>query len=153
MSSAFRPRAVRSAAAFLLLVFPLVLVGCAGKGEVSGKVTFAGKPLQFGSVQFQSADGLVVPGKIEPDGTYKVSGVPTGTARISVNSVDEEGAIAFNKAVSAGSKNVDPTKPGKMPKGRLEDFNKIPGKFNEFSSSGLSYDVKSGQQVYDIELK
>lgn len=151
MPSASPSRAARCAAAFVLLIAPAILVGCAGKGDVSGKVTHNGKLLPYGSVQFQSADGLIVPGTIGSDGTYRVSGVPTGTAKISVNCVDDEGAIAFAKAMSAAAK--DPANKSAKPKGKLEDFNKIPGKFNDFTTSGLSYDVKSGQQTYDIDLK
>ena len=35
----------------------------------------------------------------------------------------------------------------------LEDFNKIPGKFSDFSTSGLTYEVKSGPQTHDLELE
>ncbi|HEV3260307.1 MAG TPA: hypothetical protein VG013_25860, partial [Gemmataceae bacterium] len=41
--------------AFGLLV--IIAVGCQGKGDVSGKVTYKDKPLVFGTVLFEGNDG------------------------------------------------------------------------------------------------
>jgi hypothetical protein len=55
--------------------------GCQGTGDVSGKVTFQGKPLVFGTVLFEGSNGALRQGNIEKDGSYVVSGVATAEAK------------------------------------------------------------------------
>ena len=140
--------APRIAAAILLAVALSLAAGCGrGKGDVSGKVTYNGKPLPFGNVQFISPAGNV-PGEIKPDGTYSVTGVPVGLSKIAVNCQDPAYAD-YMKALSASIKDKNVPKP----KGNPEDFDKIPRKYFDPEQSGLTYEVKSGAQTYDIDLK
>src|SRR5438132_3725963 len=74
---------VRSALTITLLT---PIVGCGGKGDVSGQVTFKGKPLVFGTVQFEANDKTFKQGNINRDGTYSIDGVPVGEAKVAVNS-------------------------------------------------------------------
>ena len=124
-----------------------ILAGCGpSKGDISGKVMYKGAPLPTGHVQFQSPAGAFV-GEIGPDGSYTVKGVPTGSSKISITCQKEgyaEHMIALSKASKEG---------GKPPPGKPEDFDLIPTKYTDFTTSGLSYDVKSGENKHDIELK
>ncbi len=64
----------------------LVLVGGCGKpstGEVSGKVTFRGEPVNSGTIAFIGDDGRVTSAMIE-GGSYHAK-VPLGPVRITVN--------------------------------------------------------------------
>ncbi len=142
----FAPRRV---AAVVFAVTLSIVAGCGGgKGDVSGKVTYNGKALTFGNVQFLSPGGAF-PAEIGPDGSYSVSGVPVGISKIAVTSRDEEGFIKYMKARSAAGK--DKTAP--MPKGNPEDYDKIPSKYGDTGQSGLTFEVKTGQQTFNIDLK
>ncbi|WP_145434122.1 hypothetical protein [Lacipirellula limnantheis] len=64
----------------LLLSVALVglaaLSGCSDKpavAPVSGKVTYNGKPMPYGSVGFQPAQGQPAGAAIQPDGTFRLS--------------------------------------------------------------------------------
>jgi hypothetical protein len=150
MSSVFRVVTPRCAIVALLVSVSLATAGCGGKGDVTGKVSYNGQPLPYGNVQFQSANGSVHIGDIQPDGTYTIKGVPTGSVKISVTCMDPAG-VEFAKQMSAASK--DPSNAKAKPTGKLEDFNKIPGQYNDFSTSELTFDIKSGTQTHNIDLK
>lgn len=137
----------RVALVALVAVALTLVTGCGGKGTVTGKVTYAGKALPYGSVQFQGSGGVLV-GEIQPDGSYTVSGVGTGSAKISVTCQDPKYAD-YMRAVSAAAR--DPK--GPKPKGRPEDFDKIPSRYSDFEQSGLTYEVKGGTQTHNIDLK
>src|SRR5205814_6625446 len=53
----------------------LAATGCGGRGDVSGKVTYKGKPLVGGTVQFEACDNVLKQGNINGDGTYSLRGV------------------------------------------------------------------------------
>src|SRR5205809_302458 len=72
----------------VLSVLMLVAVGCAGRGDVSGKVTYKGKALVFGTVQMEAADKTFKQANIESDGTFSIPGVPVGEARVAVSSTN-----------------------------------------------------------------
>jgi hypothetical protein len=56
----------------------------AGDGKVSGIVTYKGKPLAAGKIVFHLKDGEFVGTKVKEDGTYRLSRVPEGTWKITV---------------------------------------------------------------------
>jgi hypothetical protein len=56
----------------------------AGDGKVSGVVTYKGKPLAEGKIVFHLKDGEFVGAKVRADGTYRLSRVPEGTWKITV---------------------------------------------------------------------
>jgi len=134
-------------AAVLVASLPL-LTGCGGgTGSVSGKVMYNGTALPYGSVQFMTPGGAFV-SEIGSDGSYSLSSLPIGSATISVTCQDPKYAD-YMKQLSASGR--DPKIP--KPKGRPEDYSKIPSKYSDFNTSGLTYEVKSGAHTYNIELK
>src|SRR5438105_1766209 len=66
----------------------LAAAGCGGRWDVSGKVSYQGKPLVWGSVQFEGSDNLIKQANLNPDGTYSVTGVATGEAKVAVSSIN-----------------------------------------------------------------
>src|SRR5215475_5718606 len=61
------------------------IVGCgASNGDVTGKVTYQGKNVASGTVLIVGSDSLPYYGTIHDDGTYTVSRVPAGLAKIAV---------------------------------------------------------------------
>jgi len=123
----------------------LVAVGCQGKGDVSGKVTYKGKPLAFGTVQFEGSDGGLRQGNIETDGSYFVSGVATGEAKVAVSSRNPKSSD-FIPIQREGQKKPPPPpdRPGWFP---------IPEKYEAPYKSGLTYVIKGGANTIDVELK
>jgi hypothetical protein len=116
---------------------------------VKGKVTYNGKALDGGHVQFMGADNLRMAADIAKDGTYSIVAVPTGTVKVAVSYVDAK-AGDFFKALSAASRGGDASA---LPKGDPEQFHRVPQKFWDFPTSGLTAEIKPGVNTLDIHLK
>ena len=152
----------------LALSLIIVAAGCGAKGTVTGKVTYQGKTLRMGTVNYvNEKTGKTYTGTIGDDGTYTVKQVPAGPAKISVVSrpVSMGGEKGGNRGTGAprGATFKPPkdapqdTKPKDM--GALDptEQNKkhipIPEKYEHVDTSELTYEVKSGSQDHPIELK
>lgn len=123
----------------------LMLSGCIGEkvetGTVQGKVTYNGKPLKFGSVMLQPASGggKAATGKVQSDGTFKLStkgtegieGVHVGTHRIRIT------------CFPAQNPNFNQSSKGELALGK----SLIPTKYNNFGASGLTTEVVAGENV------
>jgi hypothetical protein len=140
-SFGFFPRRIaHSVLAFSMLA---LVVGCGGStGSVSGKVTYQGKPLPGGYVNFmsQGEQSVTKTSGIKADGSYSVSGLPVGAAKISV------------QGLSARRLADLPGQGGKDEKVQQQEVF-VPPQYGNSETSGLKYDVKSGSQSYEIELK
>jgi hypothetical protein len=132
---------VRRALLPLCLAAALALTGCmGGKGNVTGEVKYNGTPLPSGQITFigQSGEKVVVPGEIK-DGKYSLANVPAGPVAITVHT-------------------VPPTRPGRRPDGTTPPaapagaFVKIPSKYAKPSTSGLTFEVKRGENTKNIDL-
>jgi hypothetical protein len=124
----------------------LLVLGCGGRGDVSGKVTYKGKPVPFGTVLFEGSDGNLSQGNIRADGSYSVSPpVATGEAKVAVNSPNPKSSdlIPINRDGAPPLK-PPPDIPGWFP---------IPKEYGTPSTSGLTYTIKRGPNTIDIELK
>lgn len=133
-----------------LLVLAVIAVGCGTGGpvigSVSGLVTHGGEPVSPGLVNLVSKTGFAVSVKLDRNGVYTArsqhgNGVPLGTYRVSVTDVpltDQEVVAALR----GGSVTVAPP----------TDLVKIPPKYREFGTSGLTIEVQEGVNVFDIEL-
>jgi hypothetical protein len=137
------PRAIRGGL-ILTGLLALAVCGCGKKtGTVSGVVTFQGKPLPGGYVNFNTLDkdGKVAVTRsagIEQNGSYKASGVPTGPAKITVQA--PAGSITQPKVA------------GGMPfRGKPPVV--LPDRYGSVDRTDLQYDVTAGPQTYDIDLK
>jgi hypothetical protein len=137
------PRPLVRPAAVLCLLTVFVL-GCAGQGDVTGRVTYKDKPLAFGTVLFEASDGSIRQGNIESDGTYAVRGVTTGPVRVAVNSPNPKGIVVL------------PPKRKNKQADTYQDvvgWFAIPKQYDSPSTSGLTYTIKGGENTIDIELK
>jgi hypothetical protein len=137
---------VRSACRPLLPAVVLAFVaGCGSRGDVSGKVTYQGKPLVWGTVQFEGSDGMIKQANINDDGTYSVRGLATGEAKASVSSINPKSSD-FQPRVVEG-------RPPPPPRPEVKGWFPIPGKYDTPHKSGLIYTIKSGENTIDIDLK
>jgi hypothetical protein len=119
------------AACFLLA---LAWCGCgpsARPGQLTGKVRFRGSVMPSGTVTFLGADGKSLSAVIAQDGTYVVSGVAPGVAKISV-----EYHTRAPRGLGGGPGTID-----------------LPRHYANPETSGLTCEVSGGPQTFDIELK
>jgi hypothetical protein len=131
----------------------LALAGCdAGTTDVTGKATYLGKPVVFGTVQVIGADGVPKSGPIQPDGTFRVSGVKVGPARVTVSSPRPPGS---GKAAARGRRDEeDERTPVETPASAevVAGWFPLPEKYGDPDKSDLKADIKSGQPL-DLDLK
>jgi hypothetical protein len=145
-------RLSRRAAAGALLAAILLASGC-GRGDgvnrggkLTGKVTIDGKPVGGGEVLILSADGKhSMSGRIRNSGAYEILDPPLGPCKLAV--------------VTSSIKDVPPPTTKKGPvnftdpaTGEWPIYVPVPAKYEKPETSGLTVDVKAGDQPHDIEL-
>ncbi|HZT79431.1 MAG TPA: hypothetical protein VFA26_04395 [Gemmataceae bacterium] len=139
------------------LVALAALVGVAGcarpTGTVSGKVYYKDKPLKGGNVTLVSATGQTFTEAIQEDGSYTVSKVPTGQAKVAVETESLK-AVQFGGGGNYPLPDEDPKsyKPPD-PKEMARRYVQIPEKYADPNNSGLTVNVSSGPQSHDIKLQ
>ena len=121
------------------------MAGCGANGPklspVSGRVTFQGKPVAAGMVRFSNPSaGVDIMANLQPDGTYSVrmakgSGLPEGTYAVAVEPPRVDAPVGAMTLPPA------PNRPD------------IPTKYRQPSTSGLTLTVKSGSNVFDVEMQ
>jgi hypothetical protein len=151
-------RRVRFAAAGLGMLLGLAATGCGSYGSVSGKITCNGQPLGGGTVVFTVEGQGSDSSPIGPDGSYHINKVPTGTAKVSVETLSVKPAGAdFRRPPNM------PTPPaGQIPQGAQPlnydtqpkgTYVEIPENYSDPNKSGLTYEVKSGSQEKSFDLQ
>jgi hypothetical protein len=128
----------------------LLSVGCGGsKGDVSGKVTYLGKPLPAGTVTFFGADDRVVgSSQVSDAGDYSMTKVLAGPVKITVTvpaAIRDPSAPPPSKG--GKKKEKDPAEEQHMI--HLD----VPAKYRFPNQSGLTYTVQPGPQEHSIDLK
>jgi hypothetical protein len=127
-----------AASAVGLLAFSLV--GCSRgpiKVEVTGMVTYQGKPIELGNITFEPIDKHFQPdGKEIRDGIYHVK-VPIGQALVSISGVKKVGEV---KASSAPDSPVRP---------KYEEF--VPKKYSR--EPEIIADIKADTKELNFDLK
>lgn len=149
-------RARRVVGFAVLGVGVFALCGCSGGiGNISGKVTFKGKTVASGAVIAVGSDGIARYGKIEPDGSYRVTDIPAGEVKLAVNSPNpapdpEKLKVSAPGAKRGGREQQDPitATPTSDPKLWFE----IPAELGDVTRSGLSTKIKRGDNAHNIEL-
>jgi hypothetical protein len=74
---------------------PTIPLAPPGKNELTGKISHQGEPIVAGRLFFIHSKGIVMmPGRINQDGTYRALGLPEGDVRIFAI-LDPEGELPF----------------------------------------------------------
>ena len=129
---------------YLVLSFVLIpLIGCGAtnnKGQLSGKVAYKGQPVPLGTIYFHSTNGGRISAPIK-DGLYQTSDVPAGECTVTISTV------------SAHAVPLTTDTKGKAPSASKEggEF-KIPKKYADQKTSGLSFTVTGSAQTKDFDL-
>lgn len=129
-----------------LVVLLLCLAGCGQKdwGHVTGTVTVEGAPVGPGTILFEPTEReetttRAAIGYFQEDGKYslisagKVEGIKAGEYRVMIRGGSQE---------ASGDEQVDPNM-----------TTKIPARYRENRSSGLTATVKPGNQTIDFDLE
>jgi hypothetical protein len=135
--------------ALLAIGLGAALTGCGSSvGELHGIVRYNGKPLEQGNIQFLAKDGIPRTARLGPNGAFTVT-VPAGTAKVMVVSMDERQLGSFTRALAGRGGPGGRAAPPRMPKG---NFSRIPQRYGDWNTSGLTVEVASGTTVHDFTL-
>jgi hypothetical protein len=147
----------------IVVVCGLLCTGCGSKGDIKGKVTFKDKTVVYGTVNLIDSEGVPHPGVIDPQGNYLIRGVPIGLAKLAVNSPDPK--VVYDQVHAMQSGRPNRSNDGKKGKGNAD---KVPKPDPEVvknwveitqpnvgdpEKSGLTIEVKSGENPHNIQLK
>jgi hypothetical protein len=128
----------------------LLAAGCARPGlsqaEVSGRVTYRGRPLPGGVVTFVSARGLSGTAAIGADGSYQVR-APVGDVKVSVDN------RMLRKAGRPAGYRVGSRPEGEGLHPLTGTYVPVPDKYASAETSGLTCHVAGGGQAFDIRLE
>jgi hypothetical protein len=128
----------------------LLCVGLTGCGvstvEVTGTVRYNGKPLSSGTIQFLGADGVPSAATIQKDGTYCARITP-GTVKVIVSSVDEVRLTEYTARSASARGRATPAPPAPA-----QQFSKIPQRYSDWTTSGLTLAVEGDRTVQDLDL-
>ena len=127
----------------LLVVGALSATGCSGSNlvEVTGKVTYKGKPVTSGTISFVAADKPSAYGDLNPDGTYALhtndpgDGATPGAYQVFVVAMQDQAGLL-------------PEQRSPLPAPT------IPIKYTSLATTDLKADVVSGKKnVIDFNLE
>jgi hypothetical protein len=142
----------------LALALVPLSVGCS-KGTISGKVYYQGKPLPGGTITFiPEGKGELRPALINKDGSYQVDRVAVGPVKIAVFcSAGPPAALPRSRIRNMMNmkppKDAPPVVEKFLAAGNTDGYVILPEHYSDPDQSGLTYDVKSGSQDFDIQLK
>ncbi|MHB1422488.1 MAG: hypothetical protein ACYC3I_04695 [Gemmataceae bacterium] len=142
-------------------------VGCAGKSKgsanVSGKITYNGKPVTGGSITFhRTLEDAVgeLGGSIAEQGTYTVTGLPSEEYIVTIDTefLNKTAPTVYGQGGNKRNKDEYEKKMReKMGKGPPEDkqgtYMKIPSKYSDKKTSTLRTTLIKGDNTYDVDLK
>jgi hypothetical protein len=133
---------VRRCGLLLMSAAVFLAAGCSQKGTVSGQVTLNGAPVRGGVVTFLGEDNQPRIANINSEGEYSVTGVPLGTARITVTSLGTSVAMPRTMYALRDLHGL-PQPPAAAPQ--------LPRKYAN-PENGLTWVVEKGDQKFDIAL-
>lgn len=133
----------------------LVAAGC-GDGprvDVSGSITYQGKPLTYGTVNAIASDKMTYYGTIQQDGTFVIANVPPGPMKLGIVSPDpypKDLASESAKAeVAERERKAGVVAAPKPPKGK---WFPVPRKYSDPRTSGMEADVLAPTANVEFKL-
>lgn len=154
---------ITSRLSLLLPIGLLLVLGCGEtKGTVarlSGSVKYNGTPVTAGMITFTAKGeggdaGGTYPVPITPDGTYTTSQLPAGELQVSIetesaNPKRPKAGQQYGGEKAQMKRSPPPEGVGSAPKGT---YVKIPPKYSDPKTSGLTVTVTNGKNTKDFDL-
>jgi hypothetical protein len=138
----------------------LAATGCGGRGmgQVKGRVTVGGVPVQGGTIMFYPADGPGAVGQIAPDGTYTVSthkpgdGAVVGSHKVAIHATNVgPGTLQEPKTLEDELRGSAANSGGKiLVPGKVTWL--VPEKYSTPEQSPLTAEVKPGRNTIDFDI-
>ena len=145
------PLARRQPRCLIALALALLVAGCApGIGNVTGKVTYQGKPLGGVTVIFFDAKNMTLRDTTKADGSYSITKAAAGNAKIAILVPMD---IPMKGMEMPGMGKGSPEKGTSEKGGGAGKLPTVPAKYADKDSSGLTCEVKAGNQQHDIILE
>jgi hypothetical protein len=141
----------------LALMIPLLIIGCGPAViDVTGTVSFNGKPVVYGTVVVIGSDGIPKNATIAPDGTFRLEGIKPGPVRIAVTSPKPPGLKRSGEKTKADDDGLDGRRPADAndsvdPKVR-DGWMELPDRYGFPDTSGLETEIEKGKEL-NLDLK
>jgi hypothetical protein len=150
----------RTFGAGALLLACCLSFGCGAKnplapGSISGSVSYKGKPLPGGTVQYVTSEGVPYSSPIAQDGTYAIADLPAGELVVVVETASAKERAAAKSKEADRRMSAQQPRPGGAPAAAEQEapvYVPIPEKYGKPKSSPLTFTVKAGRNVNNIEL-
>jgi hypothetical protein len=144
--------AKRATATVLLMAAACAIAGCNGSRNniLTGKVTFRGQPVSYGSVIVLCEDGTLHTGNIQPNGTYSVTDLPAGPVKLAV--ISPEPPDPQDQRPHPLPPGAPGAPPADLPPIDRSRWFPLPEEYSDPRKSGKTATVSSGATVCDIEL-
>ncbi len=147
--------------AMLVLVTALCLVGCSGdphqRGQLHGTVTYKGKPLTNGMVIFMGADQQSHIADLDQNGSYKIDRIPFGPVKVAIQQQQPRPASRPKPSASntkgGMSESKDAPRETEAPPEPKQSGVIVPVIYNNAETSGLTFEMKEGNQEWNGDLK
>jgi len=138
----------------LTLTCFILATGCGGmsKSDVSGTVSYKGKKLGNGVIQFVGKDARES-SLIGADGSYRIAKAPHGSVKVVVETTPPNALPTPKMGTPKDAGGGPPMKiegeAGAQSKG---EYVPIPAKYKSEDTTPLTYEVTSGKQTKDFDL-
>jgi hypothetical protein len=132
------------------LIIGLSAYAAGASATVTGKVTFQGRPVIWGSVVLVGADGTSAAGRIQPDGTFTVANAPTGEVSVAVASPDP--LVQHYASQIKSSRDRLPVTQWAAPPVDRQQWFLLPKRYEDVRTSELKVTVKRGSNDCDLTL-
>jgi hypothetical protein len=138
-------------AALLVLAASAGVLGCGTKtGTVSGKVSYGNKTVTSGEVLFLTQDGKSgAHAAVQPDGTYQAINVPLGTLKVGLQNPPP----LYYQQIKNRPRGVADDPEMQEAAKRAAHYVPTPPKYQDPNQSGLTTNVKPGENTYNLELR
>ena len=115
---------------------------------LEGSVTYDGKPVPMALIVVRSETATADARIVEP-GKYKVPSVPIGKVKIAVDTDAMRGELISRSMAQAYK---GPGGQSSAEAGKKLSFIAVPGKFADPDSSGITFEIKKGANIFDIVI-